>query len=171
MITMETLMTTIKQLLVSVLMISGFALSACSESETVPVDDADQTFSAAPLINPNDATATQLAGVEGLSDTDVAAILAGRPFAAMSTLHAIIGAGKDDSEITALYGQLFIKVGLNTGSEEDYKLIPSTLSPRHLAHEFEEYRPYSSLDDFAREMKKYVSDAEVENLKRYVTLD
>jgi len=164
-------MATIKQFLIGVVMISGLTLSACSESETVVVDDSEQTYSSAPLINPNEASPAQLASVEGLRDTDVAAILAGRPFSSMSSLHAIISVGKEASELTDLYGRLFIKVGLNTGAEEDYKLIPSTLSPRHLAHEFDEYRPYSSLDDFAREMKKYVSDAEVENLKRYVTLD
>ncbi len=164
-------MATIKQLLISVMMISGFTLSACSETETVAVEDIEQTYSSAPLINPNEATAAQLANIEGLSDTDVAAIVAARPFATMSSLHAIIGAGKEASEVKALYGQLFIKVGLNTGAAADYKLIPSSLTPRHLAHEFDEYRPYASLDDFAREMSKYVSDAEVENLKRYVTLD
>ena len=164
-------MATMKQLLIGALMISGFTLSACSESETVAVEDAEQTYSSTPLINPNEATAAQLAGIEGLSETDIAAIVAGRPFSTMSSLDAILSAGKEASEIRALYSKLFIKVGLNTGAEADYKLIPSSLTPRHLAHEFDEYRPYTSLEDFAREMSKYVSDAEVENLKRYVTLD
>ena len=168
---MEIKMATMKQVLIGVMMIGGLTLSACSENETATVDNAEQTYLTAPLINPNEASAAQLASVDGLNDTDVAAILAGRPFSSMSSLHAIISNGKEASELKDLYGRLFIKVGLNTGAEEDYKLIPSTLSPRHLAHEFDEYRPYNSLDDFVREMKKYVSDAEVENLKRYVTLD
>ena len=164
-------MAPMKQLLIGIIMLGGFTVTGCSESETAPADEAEQSYSTAPLINPNDATEATLASVEGLSDADVAAILVGRPFASMSSLHAVISAGKDPAAIKALYSVLFIKVGLNTGSEDDYKLIPSTLSPRHLAHEFDEYRPYESLDDFAREMSKYVSAAEVENLKRYVTLE
>ncbi len=163
-------MAPMKQLMIGIAMLGGFALTACSESETAPADEAVQTFATAPLIDPNSATEAALA-LTGLSGADVAAIVSGRPFASMSALHAVIGEGKDPATIKALYSVLFIKVGLNTGSEDDYKLIPSSLTPRHLAHEFDEYRPYASLDDFAREMSKYVSAAEVENLKRYVTLD
>jgi hypothetical protein len=73
--------------------------------------------------------------------------------------------------VPGLTDALFVKVGLNTGAEEDYKLIPSTMSPGKLAHEFEEYRPYESMDQFRREMAKYVSEEEVAYLVRYVTLD
>ena len=45
------------------------------------------------------------------------------------------------------------------------------MSPGKLAHEFEEYRPYESMDQFSREMSKYVSDGEVAYLTRFVTLD
>lgn len=160
-----------KKLLTSILVLSTFALTACSDNEPAQEEAAAQTFITAPLINPNDASEVQLAAISGLSQADVATIVSGRPFAAMSDLHAAISDGKDPQALKALYTIVFIKVGLNTGSEDDYKLIPSSLSPSHLAHEFDEYRPYASMDDFAREMKKYVSAAEVENLKRYVTLD
>lgn len=166
-------MAPMKQLMIGVFMLGGFTLTACSEneSESTSAEETVHMFSSAPLINPNEATEAQLAAIAGLSETDVATIVGGRPFASMSALHAVIGDGKNSAAVKALYSIMFIKVGLNTGSEDDYKLIPSSLSPRHLAHEFDEYRPYASLDDFAREMSKYVSDAEVENLKRYVTLD
>ena len=59
----------------------------------------------------------------------------------------------------------------NSGAEDDFKLIPSTMSPGKLAHEFEEYRPYDSISQFRREMAKYVSEDEVTYLTRYVTLD
>jgi len=164
-------MAPLKQLMAGLMIFGTFALAACSENETTSEDGTSQPFSSAPLLNPNEATEAQLAAIGSLTEADVAAIINGRPFTSMSALHAAISEGKEPRVIRGLYNEMFIKVGLNTGSEEDYKLIPSTLSPRHLAHEFEEYRPYSSIDDFAREMKKYVSTAEVENLKRYVTLD
>lgn len=164
-------MASMKQLLASIMILGAFALSACSESESATDEGAQKPFASSPLINPNDATEAQLAAIKGLTDADVTAIISGRPFASMTALHAAISNGKEPRALRGLYNVMFIKVGLNNGSEDDYKLIPSTLSPRHLAHEFEEYRPYNSIDDFAREMKKYVSAAEVENLKRYVTLD
>ena len=40
-----------------------------------------------------------------------------------------------------------------------------------MAHEFEEYRPYTSMEQFRREIGKYVDDDEVARLDQYVTLD
>ena len=40
-----------------------------------------------------------------------------------------------------------------------------------MAHEFEEYRPYTDLDQFRREIGKYVDEGEVARLERYVTLN
>jgi radical SAM superfamily enzyme with C-terminal helix-hairpin-helix motif len=128
-------------------------------------------FPSAPLIDPNTATQAQLNTVPGLSDADVAAIIAGRPFATPTALHALIGQGLSEEAQRSIYGAMFIRVGLNSGAEEDFKLIPSTMSPRKLAHEFEEYRPYESIEQFRREMAKYVSEEEVAHLTRYVTLD
>lgn len=129
------------------------------------------TFTTAPLVDPNTASEAELGAVPGLADAAVAAIMAGRPFATPSALHTIIGDGLSEDDGQSIYGVLFIKVGLNSGAEDDYKLIPSTMSPRKLAHEFEEYRPYESMDQFRREMAKYVSEEEVAYLSRYVTLD
>ena len=39
-----------------------------------------------------------------------------------------------------------------------------------MAHEFEEYRPYVSLEQFRREIGKYVDDDEVARLERYVAI-
>ena len=40
---------------------------------------------------------------------------------------------------------------------------------RRMAHEFEEYRPYTSIEQFRREIGKYVDDDEVARFERYVT--
>ncbi len=129
------------------------------------------SFSTAPLIDPNSAPEAILVGVSGLGSEQVGAILDGRPFSTPSELHAILSQGLSEDALRSIYGVMFIKVGLNSGAEEDFKLIPSTLSPGKLAHEFEEYRPYDSIEQFEREMSKYVSDEEVAHLSRYVTLD
>ena len=51
----------------------------------------------------------------------------------------------------------------------DILLIPGVGG--RMAHEFEEYRPYSNIEQFRREIGKYVDEAEVARLEQYVTLD
>ena len=58
---------------------------------------------------------------------------------------------------------------LNTASSDDFRTIPGMSSK--MVHEFEEYRPYRSMEQFRREIGKYVDDDEVARLESYVTLD
>jgi DNA uptake protein ComE-like DNA-binding protein len=60
-------------------------------------------------------------------------------------------------------------MNLNEASSEDFMTIPGM--SRRMVHEFEEYRPYSSMEQFRREIGKYVDAAEVARLERDVTLD
>ena len=129
------------------------------------------SFPTAPLIDPNTASEAALGAIPGLPEAAVNAIVAGRPFATPGDLNAAIGGIIGEENASAVYSLLFVKVGLNSGAEDDYRLIPSSMSARQLAHEFEEYRPYESIEQFQREMSKYVSDEEVAYLTRYVTLD
>jgi hypothetical protein len=39
-----------------------------------------------------------------------------------------------------------------------------------MAHEFEEYRPWTSVEQFRREIGKYVDKAEVARLEQYVSI-
>ena len=39
---------------------------------------------------------------------------------------------------------------------------------RKMAHEFDEYRPYTSMEQFRREIGKYVDEAEVARFEQYV---
>ncbi len=131
---------------------------------------ANTTFNTAPLIDPNKATPAQLAAIPGMTAARVQAVLAGRPFATPTALHAAIGKDMSAEERFTIYGAMFVKVNLNKASKADFELVPSTMSPARLAREFEEYRPYKSMADFSREMKKYVSDKEVAFLERFVTI-
>jgi hypothetical protein len=47
-------------------------------------------------------------------------------------------------------------------------LIPGV--GEQMQHEFEEYRPYDNIARFRREIGKYVDDAEVARLERYVAI-
>ena len=63
----------------------------------------------------------------------------------------------------------FVPINLNTSSDDDILSIPG-VGPR-LLHEFKEYRPYKSIEQFRREIGKYVDKKEVGRLERYVTLN
>jgi DNA uptake protein ComE-like DNA-binding protein len=128
-------------------------------------------FNIAPLINPNTATKSQLAAIPGMTEARVQAVLAGRPFATPTALHAAIGKELTDAERFTIYSAMFVKVNLNKGELIDFELVPSTMAPKRLAHEFEEYRPYKAMADFSREMKKYVSEKEVAFLERFVAIN
>ena len=55
-----------------------------------------------------------------------------------------------------------------TATDEQILSIPG-LGPRML-REFKEYRPYKSIEQFRREIGKYVSKDEVARLERYVVV-
>ena len=63
---------------------------------------------------------------------------------------------------------VFVPIDLNTASDEDILTIPN-LGNRML-REFKEYRPYSRIEQFRREIGKYVDDDEVARLERYVDI-
>ena len=58
------------------------------------------------------------------------------------------------------------KLDLNTASEADFNAIPGMT--KRMVHEFEEYRPYKSIQQFRREMAKYVSAAVIADYEKYV---
>jgi hypothetical protein len=156
---------------------SESAADSSEQSDTAAVSEApaeeaeSAAFPTAELLDPNTASIDDLAAVTGMNPAAAAEIVNGRPFKTQSKMDAAIGDALDDEGRKTVYAQVFIKVGLNKGAEEDYKLIPSTMPAGKLAHEFEEYRPYESLEQFSREMSKYVSAEEVAYLGRFVTLD
>jgi DNA uptake protein ComE-like DNA-binding protein len=60
-------------------------------------------------------------------------------------------------------------MSLNKAAPAAFKTIPG-VSDR-MVREFLEYRPYTSLEQFRREIGKYVDKKEVARLESYVTLN
>ncbi len=117
-----------------------------------------------------DANAASEEAIAGAADAGTAAsIVAARPFATVGELNTLLSATMNEDDLESLYGKLFVPINLNTASREDILLIPGV--GRKMAHEFEEYRPYSSMEQFRREIGKYVDEDEVARLEMYVTLD
>ena len=59
------------------------------------------------------------------------------------------------------------KLNLNTATGEELKAAIPGLGDR-MAHEFEEYRPYRSLQQFRKEMSKYVKPEQIAEYEKYV---
>jgi DNA uptake protein ComE-like DNA-binding protein len=118
------------------------------------------------LLDPNLATARELAALPGVNAEVVKAIQSARPILTAEALDSALAPLLDDAAREGLYGKLFRQINLNTASEAEIMLIPGMTS--RMAHEFEEYRPYRSLAQFRREIGKYVDEQEVARLEQYV---
>ncbi|WP_420457059.1 helix-hairpin-helix domain-containing protein [Rubrivirga sp.] len=57
-------------------------------------------------------------------------------------------------------------INLNTATEDEFKAIPGVGD--RMAHEFDEYRPYASIEQFRREIGKYVDEEQVAEYERSV---
>lgn len=63
---------------------------------------------------------------------------------------------------------VFVPLNLNTATDEQLLTIPGL--SRRMLREFTEYRPYTSMKQFRREIGKYVDEDEVARLERYIAL-
>jgi DNA uptake protein ComE-like DNA-binding protein len=92
-----------------------------------------------------------------------------RPYRALAQFRREIGKYVDDKELLRLEQYVFVPINLNTASDADILTIPG-MGQRMLG-EFKEYRPYKAMQQFRREIGKYVDDKEVARLERYVTIN
>jgi DNA uptake protein ComE-like DNA-binding protein len=114
----------------------------------------------------NSASEAELLTVPHVDAALAAKIVAGRPFANAMALDELLAATLGKGQREELYGRLFLTINLNGATREEIRLIPGVTD--RLAHEFEEYRPYTSLEQFRREIGKYVAAAEVARFEQYV---
>jgi len=59
-----------------------------------------------------------------------------------------------------------VRLNINTATEAEMLSIPEV--GNRMVHEFEEYRPYSSIEQFRLEIGKYVDEAQVSALEQYI---
>jgi DNA uptake protein ComE-like DNA-binding protein len=129
---------------------------------------AAQTDKPAALVNPNVASETELSALPHLNAALAKTVVSQRPFKNMVELNAMLAKSLAKEQLTELYRRMFIPIDLNTASREEIVLIPGV--GNRMAHEFEEYRPYKQIEQFRREIGKYVDKTEVARLERYVTI-
>ncbi len=117
------------------------------------------------LLDPNSATAEQLTSA-GLDSAQMAALVGGRPYANMTAVDSVLQL--DSARAEQVYARVWLPIDLNNASDEEILLIPGI--GNRMLHEFKEYRPYTSIEQFRREIGKYVDDAEVARLEKYVSI-
>ena len=118
------------------------------------------------VLDANLATEAELSSVPGIAPAVARAIIAARPFASITALDAVLAPTLTPAQRTAAYARIFVHLNLNTATNAEMLLVPGV--GRKMAHEFEEYRPWTSLAQFDREIGKYVDKAEVARLQQYV---
>lgn len=140
--------------------------SACGQEkkEESTQDKSDTNVEASPavVLNANLATEDELLSA-GFTPDLVAQLLDARPFMTMDDFVSVIG---DTNATEEMFTKIFVPLNLNTTAEEDFKMIPGVGD--RMSHEFEEYRPYTSIAQFRREIGKYVDEEEVARYENYV---
>mgnify|MGYP001819404979 CR=1 FL=1 len=136
--------------------------AAVEQTETKAEESETIVTKAERVLNANLATEEELNAI-GLSSEMVAQVTDNRPFLSMNDFDAILSGEVDKEE---LYKKVFVPFNLNTTAEADFKMIPGVGD--RMAHEFEEYRPYTSIQQFRREIGKYVDEEEVARYENYV---
>ena len=117
------------------------------------------------LVNPNLASADELAAVDGMNASVAKAVIAARPVLSMQALAGILNPVGAD-RLGTVFGGLFLPIDLNTASRGEIMLIPG-MSER-MAYMFEAHRPYASLEQFRRAIGEYVDANELARLEQYV---
>ena len=132
-------------------------------------EDTEETYGALWLpIDLNDVSEEEILLIPGVGNRMLHEFEEYRPYMHLTQFHREIGKYVDDAELDRLAQYVYVRIDLNSASEEDILSIPG-VGPR-MAHEFEEYRPYTDLSQFRREIGKYVDQDEVERLARYVEI-
>ena len=120
-------------------------------------------------VNLNTTTSEEILLIPGTGARMVREFIEYKPYKALAQFHREIGKYVDEKELARLEQYVFVPINLNTASDADILTIPG-LGNRML-REFKEYRPYKAIEQFRREMGKYVSKEEVARLERYVTIN
>jgi DNA uptake protein ComE-like DNA-binding protein len=126
-----------------------------------------QTGDAPRVLDANTAVESDLLPLPHITPSLAKAIVERRPFKSVRDLDSLLQPLSREQR-GELYGRLFVPINLNTATDAEILTIPR-LGQRML-REFKEYRPYTSMVQFRREIGKYVSRQEVARLEQYVVL-
>jgi DNA uptake protein ComE-like DNA-binding protein len=119
------------------------------------------------LIDPNKASENELAQLPGMTPALAKGVVEHRPFKSPLDLNKFLLDQKlTADQLKAFYGKAFVPINLNTGTKEEFMLIPGVGA--RMSAEFAEYRPWKTSVQFDKEIGKYVGQQETDRFKQYV---
>jgi DNA uptake protein ComE-like DNA-binding protein len=142
---------------------------AAAMASSVEADQLESVLSAVWIpLNLNDAGREEILMVPGVGDRMAHEFEEYHPYVSMAQFRREMGKYVDDAEVERLASFVFVPIDLNTATEEEILAIPGVGA--RMLREFREYRPYTSMEQFHREIGKYVDDIELARLARYVEI-
>lgn len=140
---------------------------ATSASPETPSTETEVVKSTNKVLNPNLASKEDLLKAPHMTEAIVEAMESQRPFLGMGALNPFLESqGLSEAQRKELYVKLFSPINLNNADRETIMMVPGM--GEKMAHEFEEYRPYKNIEQFRREIGKYVDKEEVARFEQYV---
>ena len=123
------------------------------------------------LVDPNVAGEKELSTVTHVTPAIAKTIVARRPYKTVVELDAVLKEQQlTPEQIVEVHRTLFVPLNLNSASDDEILAIPGI--GKRMLHEFKEYRPYTSMQQFRKEIGKYIDkdkrEAELARLERYV---
>jgi len=119
-------------------------------------------------INLNTATRDEILLIPGIAQKMAHEFDEYRPWKTWAQFDKEIGKYVGKEETDRLKQYVFIPVNLNTATDEDIMSIPG--AGQKMVHEFKEYRPWKTKEQFDKEIGKYVGPKETARLWRYVVI-
>jgi DNA uptake protein ComE-like DNA-binding protein len=119
------------------------------------------------LFDANTASEADLASLPAMTPALAKGLVEHRPFKSIVDLNKYLVEAKfTPDQAKELYRKAFVPINLNTGTREEFMLIPGVGS--RMAAEFAEYRPWKTWAQFDKEIGKYVGQQETDRFKQYV---
>jgi DNA uptake protein ComE-like DNA-binding protein len=133
--------------------LSVFLLLVCSVAQT-------QSGEARVRINVNTATEEELLAIPGVGEKIAHELQEYRPFVSKEHFDRELGKYVDAEALAALSQHITIGlVNINTATEEELRTVPGV--GEKIAHEITEYRPYTTWEQFEKELGKYIDEEAV----------
>lgn len=118
------------------------------------------------VMDANTAPEKDLLAMPGMTPAIVKGLIDKRPFASITDLHAyLLGQKLTPEQAMAFYEKAFVHINLNTATPEEILLVPG--AGKRMVREFDEYRPWKTYAQFAREIGKYVGPDGAAKLAQY----
>jgi len=134
---------------------------------TAALETGSLAQSGKPLADLNATTESELQALPRMTPAAAKGLIEKRPFKSIVDVNKILVEQKlTGDQIREFYRAAFVKINLNTGTREEFMLIPGVGS--RMAAELAEYRPWKTWSQFDKEIGKYVGQQETDRIKQYV---